>query len=224
MAAEVVCSINQPSYLPWLGFFDRIQRSDIHVILDHVQFEKGSYTNRVRIWENSPRGWQWLTVPVGAHGRRFGTIKGTMVTGGAWPKKHARTLKEVYGLTGIPWLHPLKSYVHYDTLGPLLQRSTDWLLDLLKIDTPLLYSSKMKPTKHKSELVLELCQKVGATKYLSGPGGRDYLDIRAFEHAGIQVVYHDFPRKTIVLSALDALFNPRSAKEWPQPVLTSDHS
>ena len=58
----MIVSINQPAYLPWLGYFHRIAISDLHIILDHVQFEKNSYTNRNKI--RTPEGWNWLTVPV----------------------------------------------------------------------------------------------------------------------------------------------------------------
>ena len=46
-------SINQPAYIPWLGYFDRIDYADIHIVLDHVQFEKNSFTNRNKITSNN---------------------------------------------------------------------------------------------------------------------------------------------------------------------------
>ena len=57
-------SINQPAYIPWLGYFDRIDYADIHVVLDHVQIEKNSksYTNRNKIISNN--GTQWITIPI----------------------------------------------------------------------------------------------------------------------------------------------------------------
>ena len=58
----MIVSINQPSYLPWLGYFDRINRSDIHIVLDHVQFEKNSIINRNKI--RTQNSWSWLTVPL----------------------------------------------------------------------------------------------------------------------------------------------------------------
>ena len=55
-------SINQPAYIPWAGYFDRIAKSDVHIILDHVQFEKNSLINRNYI--ASKDGPQLLTIPV----------------------------------------------------------------------------------------------------------------------------------------------------------------
>ncbi len=68
----MLLSINQPAYLPWPGYFDRIARSDLHVVLDHVQFEKNSFINRNRIL--GANGPCWLTVPVRTKGR-FGDLQ-----------------------------------------------------------------------------------------------------------------------------------------------------
>ena len=58
-------TILQPAYLPWLGFFDRIDASDLCVILDNVRIDSSSKTrfvnrNKIRVKE----GWIWLTLPM----------------------------------------------------------------------------------------------------------------------------------------------------------------
>ena len=58
----MIVSINQPAYLPWLGYFDRIAKSDLHIVLDTVQFEKNSFINRNKIRVGDT--WSWLTVPI----------------------------------------------------------------------------------------------------------------------------------------------------------------
>jgi hypothetical protein len=95
------------------------------------------------------------------------------------------------------------------------------MLQAFAIETPVQYSSAMRPSSKKDELILELCQRVLATTYLSGPLGRDYLREEMFRNADIKVVYHDYvhPRYDQVypgfeanMSAIDLLFNhgPRS--------------
>ena len=59
----MIVSVHQPQYIPWLGYFDKIDRSDLFVFLDTVQYKKNEFQNRNRIKNN--QGWQWLTVPVG---------------------------------------------------------------------------------------------------------------------------------------------------------------
>ena len=91
-----VVSINQPAYLPWLGYYDRIARADIHVELDCVQFEKNSFANRNRI--RLRQGSAWLTVPVRTKGR-FGDlmIDEIEISGdGRWQGKHWRSLSQAY--------------------------------------------------------------------------------------------------------------------------------
>ncbi len=58
----MIVSIHQPAYLPWLGYLDRIARSDLFIFLDNVQFERNSFTNRNQI--KTANGPVWLTVPV----------------------------------------------------------------------------------------------------------------------------------------------------------------
>ena len=60
-------AIMQPTYLPWLGYFDLIDRSDILVFLDSVQFDKRSWQQRNRI--KTPNGELMLTVPVLTKGK-----------------------------------------------------------------------------------------------------------------------------------------------------------
>ncbi len=224
----MIVSINQPAYLPWLGYFHRIQASDLHIVLDHVQFEKNSTTNRNRI--RTAQGWSWLTVPLKTKGR-FGNlaINEVEIDGErGWPAKHWGTLRQNYAkaphfaaharffeeLYARPWAR----------LAGLLEAATGYLLEhAFRIGTPLLRSSGMAVAGRKSELVLNLCRAAGAKVYLSGPLGRDYLDQEAFREAGIEIRYHDYAHPTYAqaypgfesaMSAVDLLFNhgPDSAR------------
>ena len=58
----MIVAIHQPQYLPWIGYFEKMDRTDAFVLLDTVQFKKNEWQNRNRI--KTPEGWQWLTVPV----------------------------------------------------------------------------------------------------------------------------------------------------------------
>jgi hypothetical protein len=208
----VIVSINQPAYLPWLGYFDRIRRSDLHIVLDHVQFEKGSYTNRCRIRQRDGRE-MWLTVPV----EKGKPIRETMVGSGRWREKHRAALQQAYG-----WDAPLYTKKHM--LDDICWWSTVMLAAEFPepITTPIRSSWSIDVPGRKSELVLNLCKEVGATQYLSGPQGRNYLDLPAFDKAGIEVLYHDFPTDgDWGLSAVHHLFGPRSF-EWPQLDSISD--
>lgn len=213
-------SINQPAYLPWLGYFHRIAASDLHIVLDHVQFEKNSFTNRNRARTND--GPSWLTIPIATSGK-FGDLainKLRFADGQSWRRKHWNTLRMCYGKAPhfaeyAPAYERLYSQEWPDFITMARSFLTQHLLDL-NITTRLLFSSEMGIGGAKSELVLNLCRAVGATTYLSGALGRDYLDADSFSAHQINVRFQDYVHPTYQqtgtgfipnLCILDLLFN-----------------
>ena len=88
--------ILQPSYLPWLGYFDQMSQCDVFVIYDDVQYDKNGWRNRNRI--KTPQGVQWLTVPVLAKGRDFPIIRDVEINGTtSWQTKQMKSLVQNYG-------------------------------------------------------------------------------------------------------------------------------
>lgn len=207
---------HQPNYLPWLGFFQKVQESDVFVLLDDVEFTNGGWTNRNRI--KTPDGWTWLTVPVGSTSRE---IRRTEISGSAdWREDHARSLEFNYGKAP-----------YYGDLAPTFQRTYDreWerllplnthllteLTDCLGLDCEFVRSSAFDVDATDSERILELCRELDADRYFSGAGARSYMDDAAFDAAGIEVEYQSVDHPTYPqrfdgfvpeLSVVDALFN-----------------
>jgi hypothetical protein len=223
----MIVSINQPAYLPWLGYFERIARSDLHVVLDLVQYEKNSFTNRNRI--RTPNGELWLTVPLSTKGR-FGSLEINRLEfarNTPWRRKHWDTLcmnyrKAPHFARYAPAYEALYQE-DWPSFMPMVRAFLSQHLADLGILTPLVYSSERNPSGTKTELLVNLCRDAAATRYVSGAMGRDYLDEGMFSRAGISVCYQDYvhpeyrqchagfvPRMGI----LDLLFNegPRSLK------------
>ena len=216
----MIISINQPAYLGWSGYFDRIARSDIHIVLDHVQFEKNSFVNRNRVLGKS--GPFWLTVPVLTKGK-FGSLSISQLeidSTQPWKRKHLQSIKSAYGRS--PYFDDYWGMIEEaislnDTnLSDLCRGLTDCLLGALDIRVQQHQSSDFNFQGTKSDLVLEICMHFGATDYLSGPFGRDYLDLKSFEDAGIRVQFHDYTDLAYTqdsiefipnLSVIDLLFN-----------------
>jgi len=216
----MIVSINQPAYLPWLGYFHRIAVSDAHIVLDHVQFEKISFTNRNKI--RTSEGWCWLTVPVKTAGK-FGGLsihEIEIANEKKWAFKHWQSLRLNY--SRAPFFDPHTAFFEsiysrqWQRLADLMREITVYLLDALGIRTKLYFSSEMKVPGKKDELVLNLCRELGATVYLSGPLGRNYLQEDAFGRQGITVRYDDYrhpsypqvyPGFEPYMAALDLLFN-----------------
>ena len=216
----MIVSINQPAYLPWLGYFHRIAASDVHVVLDHVQFEKNSFTNRNRI--RIKEGSTWLTVPLRTKGQ-FGDLainKIEISQDTPWSKKHAQGLKMNYARS----VHYGRHQTFFDEmynrpwekLNDLLAYSNAYLLECLGIKTRLIKSSELDVSGTKEDLVLEICRKVGATTYLSGPLGRNYINGERFSAEGLRLVYQDYKHPEYpqafagfepYMSVVDLLFN-----------------
>jgi len=216
----MIVSINQPAYLPYPGYFHRIEVSDIHIVLDHVQFEKNSLTNRNKI--RNKDGWSWLTVPLKTKGK-FGNLPINEVeisNTGNWKKKHWNSIKSNYSKAIFFCDHAdfFEKIFERDwtKLIDLIKETTDYSLDVFNSKTTIMYSSQMRVKGKKDELVLNLCKEVGADIYLSGIMGKDYLDEEKFIESGIKVYYqnYNFPEYNQVfpgfepyMSVIDLLFN-----------------
>lgn len=216
----MIVSINQPAYLPWLGYFHRIAISDAHIVLDHVQLEKNSFTNRNKI--RTSEGWGWLTVPVQTAGK-FGDLpikEVEIANQKLWASKHWQTLRLNYSKAPFFDQHAVFFEGIYarrwEKLAELAHEITWYLLDAFGIRTKLHFSSQMAASGKKDELVLNLCRELEATVYLSGPLGRNYLREELFSHAQIALRYDDYRHPAYpqvyrgfepYMAAIDLLFN-----------------
>ena len=90
-------AISQPTYLPWMGYFDLMDQVDVFVILDSVQFEKRSWQQRNRI--KTLAGLQWLTVPVAVRGKQGQLIHEVEIQEPAFWENHLRNIELNYRRT-----------------------------------------------------------------------------------------------------------------------------
>jgi hypothetical protein len=209
----------QPGYLPWLGFFDQMRRSDVFVYYDDVRFDKHGWRNRNRI--KSPEGPHWLTVPVLHHGKGQPLINDTLIdTRSGWARKHVGTLRQYYGKA--PYA---KQYL--PELEALLNRPWTRIVDLdialvdlmagwLTLSPNVVRASELGIGGAQSERLINLCEHFGAQRYLSGNSARDYLDVGEFSKRGVEVVWQDYRHPVYpqqyepfvpFLSAIDLLLN-----------------
>lgn len=218
-AMSLVVGILQPSYLPWLGYFEQISRADVFVFYDDVQFEKGSWRNRNRI--KTPQGAHWLTVPVLTKGQDFPAINQVRVNNAeSWQKKHLRTLAQYYSKAQ-----------HYGRYAPglaeLLDRPWEGLCALnmalirhlaaeLGIATPFVLSSELGVPGSGAPRLVEIMAHLGGTVFYEGAAGRGYIDEALFSARGMRVEYQDYDHPVYpqlhgdfvpFLSVVDLLFN-----------------
>jgi hypothetical protein len=218
--ASRVVAIHQPNFLPWLGYFDKIARADVFVLLDDVQFSKGSYTNRVRILVNGEP--KWLTVPVDRGGGSSQPIAEVRIReDGSWRDKAVETIRHAYARAP-----------HFDeafaVVEPLLRERTDRLAELneaairelarrLAADGPeLVRSSSLGAGGRATDRLVEIVRAVEGDAYLGGVGAGGYQEDEKFERAGIELLSQDFSPPDYPqaaeepvhgLSAIDALMS-----------------
>lgn len=191
----MIVTIHQPNFAPWTGYFDKMTKSDVFVLLDTVPFTKGGYQNRVRI--KGSDGPQWLTVPVQKKGK-LGQLTNEVETNELlpWRENHIKTLQTLYGrCPGHEAASTLLSEVYANPSTNLADLCTDIitrLRDHYGIDTTLVRSSELDATGASSELLARIVAELGGDVYLSGPSGRNYLDEQVFADHGISVEYHSF--------------------------------
>lgn len=193
----MIITIHQPEHLPWLGFFNKLSKAELFVILDHVQFEKNYFQNRNQIIGTN--GVQYIGIPTVASGRMAGSIQTTEIALEAkpnWKNKYINTIKLSYS-----------KYPFFDEVFPILEQTlsidTKYICDIniaiikafadkLGFYPQYVRSSELDIRGSKSELILNICKKVGATTYIAGPSGRDYLDLDSFKVNNIKVVFNDY--------------------------------
>lgn len=196
----MIVSIHQPAYLPWLGYFDKIARADLFIWLDNVQFQKSSFQNRNKILTKD--GPVWLTVPMRTSGVLYETpLKDVEIDNSKnWRVKHLSSIKMNYGKAPrFGDCFPALSRFYereWLTLDRLCWDMLEYFNTLLGVKTPVRRASEMNADGAKSDLILDLCKKAGATTYLSGALGRDYLDVESFSAAGIAVEFQDYKHPT----------------------------
>jgi len=191
----MIVTIHQPDFFPWLGFFDRWQKSDIYIVLDDVQFLRCGWHHRDKI--KTQNGVQWLTVPVQKKGRYHQTIKEVKINNQEnWNQKHLKTIQTAY-----------KKAPNFDLvfgkLSEIYNREYDLLIEfnmdllrlcskLLGINTPLVFASDFNMKSTGSQRLVDLVQSVGGKEYLTGTGARDYLEEELFKKVGIGVHWQEF--------------------------------
>jgi len=209
----------QPSYLPWLGYFDQLQAADVFVWYDDVQFDKNGWRNRNRI--KGPKGAQWLSVPVLHSGRAEQRIDEVIIDNRQpWRRKHLSSVSQCYARApfAAALMPELQSILEqpWERLVDLDIAAVDWLAGRLGIMTPRHRSSILGIGGDRNDRLVELCRHFGATRYLSGDAARSYLDVALFERNGIEVLWHgyrhpEYPQLhgdfVTHLSVLDLLLN-----------------
>lgn len=233
MKSNIILSAHQPNFLPYLGFFNKMKQSDIFIIRDEVLYIKKEYHNRNRIRINShdniksPKS-KWISVPVEDPNDfiKYAKIKKeARIKNKLWNKILLNEIKSSYqNASYFKSFFPELEKIFYnsdDKLLALNMKITNFLKSAFNIKTKIILASelKLKPEYYEkssaSEDLAKICEKLNADIYLSGAGGKTYLNLEPFEKRGIEVKFQDYkhpiyrqhlPGFLPYMSSIDALF------------------
>ena len=213
---------HQPNYLPHLGFFHKMAQVDTFVIVDNVQFVKRGpfgwmHRNKIRTQE----GWVWLTVPVLTKGKYTQKIMDVHINNALpWRRKHWKSIWLNY--QKAPYFDRYADFFHetynkeWERLSDLNETLILYIKEALGIKTRVLKASDLGVEGKATELIIDLCVKLGANRYMHGIHGKDYVDVNQMREKGIESLFQEFhhPKYRQVhepfmpnMSTIDLLFN-----------------
>lgn len=215
--------IHQVNYFPWIGYFNKMAKSDVFIYLDEVQLTDRGYSQRAPVINIEGKA-SYLTVSVEKKGHRDKKFSEILLNQDFdWKEKQKNFLKGNYAKHSY-YSETMELFEeildrNYNTLLEMTLASVEAIKIRLGIDTKtvlqssLVYDRSMK----KSELMLELTKAISGEVYLSGNGARKYMDIGEFERENVKVQFQKFApfsysqyrQKQFVssLSVLDIFFN-----------------
>lgn len=223
MLVRKVVAIHQPNFFPWLGYFDKIARADVFILMDNVQFPKkgGGWSNRVQLAINGQAAWVTMPVVRSFHGTRL--IKDMQINNSTpWREKLLKTVQMSYARA--PFFEQV-----FPLFENLVNNPTDGLMDYneaairaiaaaVGLDTSrLVIGSTLGAAGAATDLLISMTRAVGGTAYLCGGGADGYQENDKFAQAGLELIYQNFqhpiyPQVNISefisgLSIVDALMN-----------------
>lgn len=172
----MIITAHQPEHLPYFGFLDKVNKSDVFVVLDDVQYTKQNFQNRNRIL--SPNGPRWLTVPITKH-NESSIIKDQKTTSN-WKTKYKNQVVEAYrkypyfneGLNFIEQMLDVDS----DRLIDYNMCYIDLVFDALNINTRMIMSSSLELYTTGAQRIHDICSLFEHSYYMAGPGSEEYMD------------------------------------------------
>tara|TARA_B100000378_G_C17978412_1_gene389654 strand:+ start:193 stop:873 length:681 start_codon:yes stop_codon:yes gene_type:complete len=193
----MIVGIAQPTFFPWIGYYNIIKNSNMFVFLDNVKFEKHSWQMRNRVKNSSKHSDSevWMSVPT--KGVTNNTLIKDVIIDNTknWKQKHVKTLKNNYS----------KSFQEIKFLTQIYDNEWNKLVDFniesitkccqyLGIKTKLIKASDLSAAGKKGDLVLNICKELNANEYFSTIGSKDYLEDYkdSFEDARIKITYHNY--------------------------------
>lgn len=219
MKEKIIIGIVQPTYLPWIPFFQRMIESDVFICLDDVKFSKNSNFNRNQI--KGHLATHYLTIPIQYKNHSTSLIHEIKIDNtSGWQEKHCKTIKQYYSKT--PFYEKYYSEIEAkinNNYSRLIEINYDLILlfkDFLKLNTPIYLSSELNLPGKGNEKLINICKHFGGTHFLVKENTSHYHPKEVFYSNGIELKIIDYKFFNYTqqfgafipgLSIIDFLFN-----------------
>jgi hypothetical protein len=196
--SDRLVGIHQPNFLPWLGYFDKLARADVFVLLDTVQFPLtgGTWMNRVRLLVAERPA--WITVPIVRHQRRGHSVRDVRIDNSQpWRARVLRTIEQNYARAPffaevMPHLSRVIE-VATDDLATFNENGIRTLAAALQLDpSKIVRASSLGASGRSTDLLVALTRAVGGTAYMCGGGASGYQEDAKFADGGVRLVHQQF--------------------------------
>jgi hypothetical protein len=221
--------ILQPTYLPWLGYFEMISHADIFIIYDHVQFVKKSWHHRNRI--KGPNGEILLSIPTKKAPLNTSLCE-TLLTDDYQKVLINHWISISHSYKKSRFFHKYSSELEglysskYRSLTDLTIKFIEYFCDQLSIETDIHLSSNFtldSSIVNPNEKVINLCKKANLTALYDANGAQEILDVDYFKKNNIKLLFQNYSHPVYSqvfgnfipnLSIIDLLLNegPNSLK------------
>lgn len=230
---EITCSILQPHFLPWVGYFNLMLRSDIFIFLDDVEFTIGEWKNRNKIRKTyNSQDTKWLTVPVRSKNHFSLLNECEIADENNWRERNINSIFESYKKTPYfdKYFEDIKNIIldkNITILSKININLIHLMCKLLKIETKTFLSSELNSKGDKHHKPMNICKEINANKYLTTNKSSDYIKIEEYKSNNILIEFQNFIHPSYnqyfngkklesikYLSIIDLLFNqgPESLK------------
>ena len=218
----MIAAAHQPLFIPWIGYFDKISKTDLFVIVDNVQFTTAGWIRRNTIKGSS--GPQKIIVPVKEKKHLGQNIRDVLIDSDGnsnWREKHIRTFAFCYGKA--PYFNEVMTFLErtysrgWKNICQFNIELIHAVCEYLEITTKVIISSENNIQGGKTDLIVDICEKTGADTFMLGMGGSAaYADREFIASKGISVIMQQFRHPEYPqlfgdfvpnLSILDLLFN-----------------
>lgn len=213
--------VHQPDFMPYLGFFQRLVQADIYIVMDNVQYVRGSRTQTSRDKIKTANGEKWINVGIQKPTYKCRIDEVLLSKEEQWRERSLNLIRENYRKADYfnevyPYIEKLYA-LECDRMIDFNMASIHMLIELFRInDIEIKYAGELSVAGKSNELIINLVKAVGCNRYLSGVGAKDYYIPELYEEAGIEVVWQKFEHPVYkqqydgfipYLSSIDLLFN-----------------